>query len=116
MLSEDLSYRGVRNSQLGGYGSVAEALFSHPVDEFGVYPCWRSSQLLSILHSPPQPSLHSLSNNIPLQLSHRTDDGEDSTPQWRAGVDVLLIAHKINPQVLELLQRQDQVLSAFSIS
>jgi len=37
---------------------------------------FRPSQLLPILLRPSQSSLYPLSNNIPLQLSHRTDDGE----------------------------------------
>ncbi len=77
MISEDLSYRGVRNAQLGRYGSVAEALGAEFLNLLAIYICARSPQPLAILPSTPQPSLNPLSDNIPLQLSHSTDDGED---------------------------------------
>ena len=46
---------------------------------------------------------------MPFQLSHSTDDREDSPAQRRTGIDILLVGDEIDPQVLELLQGIDQV-------
>jgi len=112
--TQDIWYRRSWDSSFFGNSSQTQSLWSQPVNLFSIHGCFWSPQLLPILPGPSQPCLHPLSNNVPLQLSNSTNDGENGTTQWTGSVDILLVADKINPQVLELFQGQDQMLCGSS--
>ncbi len=67
------------------------------------------TQLLAVAPGPSEARSDPLSNDVPFQLGNRADDGEDRTAQGAAGVDVFLVTDKVDAQVAEFLQRQDQV-------
>ena len=71
-----------------------------------------SSQPFSTLYSPSQASSDPLRDDVSLQLGYSTDNREDRTTKGGAGVNVLLIADEINPQMAEFLKGQNQVLGA----
>ena len=62
------------------------------------------------LYNPSQSSSDTLCDDISLELRHSRNDGEEGTAERAEGVDVLLIADEVNPEIPKLLQRQDQVL------
>src|SRR3954453_14444878 len=57
---------------------------------------------------------HALADERELQFGHRADDGEHRPAHRAIGVDLILDADKSPPEVVELLERRQQVARAAS--
>ena len=60
----------------------------------------------------PHPGGHALADQRQLQLGHGADDGEHRPAHRAAGVDLILDADEAHPEVVELLERRQQVARA----
>jgi hypothetical protein len=69
-----------------------------------------TAKCLTISPSIPHPGPYSISDDIPLQLSHSSDDREHGLADGCGRIQSLLVADKPDAEALELLQREDKVL------